>query len=36
MFAKDIVFDCPVVWGVLREILFGQIRSEGVGRRDHK
>ena len=36
MFAKDIVSDFPVVWGVLRVNLSGQIRSEGVGRRDRK
>ena len=36
MFAKDIGSDFPVVWGVLKVILSGQIRSEGVRRRDRK
>ena len=36
MFAKDIMSDFPVVWGVLRVILSGQIRSEGVERIDRK
>ena len=36
MFAKDIVSEFPVEWGVLRVILSGQICSEGVGRRDCK